>query len=75
MSENNLNSNLWSKERPTKPGWYWCIQSHYIRMVNVWESHRNPNALFTNEDSCLSINNEKYNDAEWIGPIEPPKYP
>ena len=63
----------WTKEPPTRPGWYWwrykvlwkdCVDVH-VRVVEVYEAYGRLEASGENLD--LS----DLNDGEWQGPITP----
>ena len=56
----------WTKEKPTKPGWYW-VKREYLK---VMESSIQQVRIF---DDALCISNWKIpEEAEWAGPIPEP---
>lgn len=76
LKDNNLK---WTKELPTKEGWYWFKDKNASCVVNVEISKTNNTVwIFSvgNDDVEKAINKEHPNASwigEWYGPIEPPK--
>ena len=62
---------MWSNDRPTTPGFYWCHQRGKTRIVHIW-CHKNGTELFTNEDGGASIKDMLYDGAQWMAAVIPP---
>lgn len=60
----------WTKEPPTKPGWYW-LRLHGEddqMMTNVWVSEVTGSLLVGEGNTPVSA----IKNAVWAGPLEPP---
>lgn len=62
---------MWSNDRPTTPGFYWCHQRGKTRIVHIW-CYKNGTELFTNEDGGASIKDMLYDGAQWMAAVIPP---
>lgn len=62
---------MWSNDRPTAPGFYWCHQRGKTRIVHIW-CYKNGTELFTNEDGGASIKDALYDGAQWMAAVNPP---
>ena len=72
---------IYSRRKPTKPGWYWC-QNHGDRPGEVWEAIARIDATVTGLICSWMTapgvvgkmhENDWSRDAFWAGPILPPK--
>lgn len=59
----------WTKELPTKEGYYWLRYNDECGVIEIEDGHVNE---FCDTNS---LNVRNYSNCEWYGPIEPPKYP
>ena len=62
---------MWSNDRPTTPGFYWCHQRGKTRIVHIW-CYKNGTELFTNEDGGASIKDTLYDGTQWMTAGIPP---
>ena len=62
---------MWSNDRPTTPGFYWCHQHGKTRIVDIW-CYKNGTELFTNEDGGASIKDTLYDGTQWMAAVIPP---
>ena len=62
---------MWSNDRPTTPGFYWCHQRGKTRIVHIW-CYKNGTELFTNEDGGASIKDTLYDGTQWMAAVIPP---
>lgn len=64
----------WSRDAPSVPGVYWCLQYGRPRTVSVWK-YKDSDRLFTNEDGGAPLDDhELYGGSQWSGPIRTPAY-
>ena len=59
----------WTQERPTKPGWYWCVGGTGVVKIYSVVSHGERLLVVVGNlfaEMCL------FSCAHWAGPIEPP---
>ena len=61
---------MWSNDRPTTPGFYWCHQRGKTRIVHIW-CYKNGTELFTNEDGGASIKDTLYDGTQWMAAVIP----
>jgi hypothetical protein len=66
----------WTREKPTKPGWYWWKLDNYARVVMVdtgeWDRERGePRLIFTQPGMEMAYRVSEW-DGEWAGPIPKP---
>lgn len=62
---------MWSNDRPTTPGFYWCHQRGKTRIVHIW-CYKNGTELFTNEGGGASIKDTLYDGTQWMAAVIPP---
>jgi hypothetical protein len=67
----------WTKEKPTKPGWYWLRL--YVSRGDLGSGYR-PNIAYVQDDGSIcflgsesDLKIEEVLEGEWAGPIEPPE--
>jgi hypothetical protein len=75
-------SGLWTKNKPTSPGFYWIWQPETmlgkvarINMVEVQDSYRGLIAWVPYMDYTDPLSYDTWDDAVWMGPVVLPKAP
>jgi hypothetical protein len=71
----------WTKQQPSKPGWYWMLNPHeepgvpmIVQIVFDWETGRSLVLVPTSHPKNSGmVQDLRELDALWAGPIELPK--
>ncbi len=63
----------WTKERPTKPGWYWTLPELGVVQVKQYPLSGELYVLMDGDDVEYDL--YAFPDTLWYGPIEPPPMP
>lgn len=65
----------WSRERPTKEGYYWWRKDGDIEILQLWDCAYLQVSQMYNEEGFqsepLDAFLREYADGEWQGPLEP----
>jgi hypothetical protein len=70
----------WTREIPTKPGWYWtrwkikgnpCLYSYNV--MHLEERWPGPELVDADDPFSFSLRHDSYAKHEWAGPLEPPQ--
>lgn len=64
----------WTKEKPTKLGWYWVLHNGYVEIVLISMYGKKMTYQYTGDDDIYSVDNaEREGSIEaWYGPIPKP---
>jgi hypothetical protein len=63
----------WTKEKPTKNGWYWCLEKGETKpqIINIEDINEAAFPISISGDD-VQYKLEDFKEAQWYGPLEPP---
>ena len=77
LSERIKDTMKWTNTKPTKPGWYWCWETHVgVYMFKLHNRHER-DVLYTDEvgEYDRPVNSITFRYAQWMGPVDEPEAP